>query len=465
MVCYEESGAQPQEMEFGAAVNDLMKYLDGDRGLLNPSDWPLTVVSAQFGERQSHGNDVQNKRKKCGSDQQTQTKCPTTRHKPGFVSRRGVCWNKCNNKWLARIKYDGKDRHLGYFEDKEEAARAYDKAARARHGDEAQLNFPGEGHRGPKQSSSYRGVSLVSRYNKWQAQIKYAGKKYHLGYFDEEEEAARTYDRAARARHGGDAKLNFSTLAATERPNKRCRGEGVGRLCEHEGCEKVPAYGSRADEIPRLCIKHKGAHHVNVLSKVCRHEGCEITPAYGSKEDGKLLFCFEHKHADHVDLVNKTCRHEGCEIQPYFGSKGDRTPLYCHEHKQPGNVDVKHKGTCTHDACDGRAYWGKEEQDLVMRCAAHKEAGDIRVENLRCVEPSCKGPRSFGNLVTDGVGMRCKEHKQAGDVRRYELRIKMRMKLSDGPNDPATTCEPCKAVVDSLPDELLELLDVEVHLP
>jgi hypothetical protein len=42
------------------------------------------------------------------------------------------------------------------------------------------------------------------------------------------------------------------------------------------------------------------------------------------------------------------------------------------------------------------------------------------------------------------VGKRCKDHKQEGDVRRYELRIKMRMQLSDVPCEPATVYEPCK---------------------
>lgn len=40
---------------------------------------------------------------------------------------RGVCWNKRYNKWVARISVNKKRIHLGYFEDKIEAAKAYDK--------------------------------------------------------------------------------------------------------------------------------------------------------------------------------------------------------------------------------------------------------------------------------------------------------------------------------------------------
>jgi hypothetical protein len=49
---------------------------------------------------------------------------------------RGVYPSK--GRWCAKIK----KHHLGYFLSKEEAARAYDLAARAMFGDFAQLNFP-----------------------------------------------------------------------------------------------------------------------------------------------------------------------------------------------------------------------------------------------------------------------------------------------------------------------------------
>jgi len=42
---------------------------------------------------------------------------------------KGVFWDKGNRKWRAQIKVDGKFKHLGYFADKREAARAYDVAA------------------------------------------------------------------------------------------------------------------------------------------------------------------------------------------------------------------------------------------------------------------------------------------------------------------------------------------------
>jgi hypothetical protein len=113
------------------------------------------------------------------------------------------------SKWAASLTYAGKRHHLGSFKDEEEAARAYDGAARAHHGEKAQLNFPAEGESGHRKSSKYRGVNWKKSNSKWVAVIRNDGKQHHLGCFDDEEEAARAYDRAARTHHGEKAQLNF----------------------------------------------------------------------------------------------------------------------------------------------------------------------------------------------------------------------------------------------------------------
>ena len=55
---------------------------------------------------------------------------------------KGVCWNKASRKWQAGIKIDGRSRYLGLYLSEEDAALAYDKAAREAYGEFAYLNFP-----------------------------------------------------------------------------------------------------------------------------------------------------------------------------------------------------------------------------------------------------------------------------------------------------------------------------------
>jgi hypothetical protein len=56
-----------------------------------------------------------------------------------------VSWQKQPRKWRAAINIDGKQRHLGHFDDPADAARAYDRAALEAWGEFAVLNFPGDG--------------------------------------------------------------------------------------------------------------------------------------------------------------------------------------------------------------------------------------------------------------------------------------------------------------------------------
>jgi hypothetical protein len=63
--------------------------------------------------------------------------------------------------------------------------------------------------RDSKCTSKYKGVWFNKRENKWMSSIKVEGKRIFLGYFDNQLDAAKAYDKAARQYHGNFAVLNF----------------------------------------------------------------------------------------------------------------------------------------------------------------------------------------------------------------------------------------------------------------
>ena len=58
-------------------------------------------------------------------------------------------------------------------------------------------------------TSQFIGVHLNKRDNNWKVQIRHQGKTIFLGRFDNEIDAAKAYDDAARKYHGEFARLNF----------------------------------------------------------------------------------------------------------------------------------------------------------------------------------------------------------------------------------------------------------------
>lgn len=66
----------------------------------------------------------------------------TLRHSDSRSPFKGVCYHRTAKKWQAQIQVDKRRIYLGLFENAEDAARAYDRAALEHHGEFACLNFP-----------------------------------------------------------------------------------------------------------------------------------------------------------------------------------------------------------------------------------------------------------------------------------------------------------------------------------
>jgi hypothetical protein len=73
----------------------------------------------------------------CTHAQNNQNKGLRADSKSGF---KGVGWNSQKKKWQARISANKSHHHIGFFDNKKDAARAYDREALRLHGEYARTN-------------------------------------------------------------------------------------------------------------------------------------------------------------------------------------------------------------------------------------------------------------------------------------------------------------------------------------
>ena len=190
--------------------------------------------------------------------QETVSKVPIVNRSSNYV---GVSWHKKNKMWKAQTTIDGKRKTLGYSRNEEEAARMYDKEA-AIHG--RPVNFPQHMDIEQEVNSAYyrknvskvSNVNLKSKYvgvvwnketNKWKAYITINGKRKHLGYYDNEEDAALAYDDHA-GLHGKP--VNFPLNNGMEQAVKRVLNRSK-KSNKKTSPEDIDGSNSQADPEPK----------------------------------------------------------------------------------------------------------------------------------------------------------------------------------------------------------------------
>ena len=149
----------------------------------------------------------------------------------------GVDWQRDKRRWRAQIRHEGRNQELGCWETEEEAARKFDNAARRMRGDGAhggkaangtpwRLNFPTQAEvaaapddqgepvdegavaaaeatvaqrrAAGQPASRYVGVAWAKEERRWRVGIQNKGRTQGLGFFVQEETAARAFDESAR---------------------------------------------------------------------------------------------------------------------------------------------------------------------------------------------------------------------------------------------------------------------------
>ena len=157
-----------------------------------------------------NGNKLDNQRSNLRFATRSQN-CANRNSCKGSSSKyKGVFWEKTTGKWKAALGYGGRLHHLGRYSTEIEAAIAHDVKASEVFGEFALLNdIPNlvellpqfqanELLRVKKEvtsiKSGYKGVSWSVSAGKWVAQVGFNNKKYHIGRFKNEVDAAKAYN-------------------------------------------------------------------------------------------------------------------------------------------------------------------------------------------------------------------------------------------------------------------------------
>lgn len=198
----------PTKNTFYACAKIDGKVIKMHRVVLGLSD-PSILVDHKFGD----GLDNQKKHLRiCNRFENARNSPKRCTNTSGY---KGVYAIKGRNGWSAKIFLNKKLLHLGFFDTKEDAARAYNCGARTLYLDFARFNdvsplFPEQAISIPDGLGNKNGfIGIWISGKKWAAGLISNKARVYLGVFSTPEEAARAYDAAAKIHHGSKAKLNF----------------------------------------------------------------------------------------------------------------------------------------------------------------------------------------------------------------------------------------------------------------
>jgi hypothetical protein len=217
-----------------------------------------------------------------------------------------------HKRWQAQIRYDSKQHCLGTFATKQEAALAYDRAARqcgnnkplnyesikaaeeaAVHAQaEYTLMYPKQPK--PRPASGFYGVSASK--TRWQAQIRYDSKDHYLGTFDTKQEAALAYDTAAR-QCGEDKLLNYESIKAAEDAAVQAQAE---HILVHDMC----AAPQQPKPRPASGFYGVSASKKRWAAQICYDNTTHCLGCFATKQEAALAYDREARQCGEDKLLN-----------------------------------------------------------------------------------------------------------------------------------------------------------------
>lgn len=128
------AGWNPNTKSFYACTN--IRKLDGKYTILH-----MHKLITGFRITNPKNHDTLDNRRENLRDASASQNQGNMRPRGGSSQYKGVSWRKKSKKWTAQIQINKKLKHLGYFTEELEAAKAYDTAALQAWGEFAYLNF------------------------------------------------------------------------------------------------------------------------------------------------------------------------------------------------------------------------------------------------------------------------------------------------------------------------------------